>query len=299
MVPGKIPEFLDSAETHPIWASAWRARRNPPGWWSYHLFTTWKWDSADGEWGHSRGPPLLALTPCGHDRTGNRDWVMILQSLSVKVGSNQRWSEGALPPGCDSKGTHRKRPRNHQGGFLGGSALWVGRSTAATETLTEGSWESPGVFGRCISLRAGLDLRSSFVQWHWQADLCQGRQLSEEVGMLLPQRAGCLTIHRQPPGAGHHSCTLCLWGTSWVNSLHWSLLGWGWMAAPRDSWGCPEEGMELCSVCLHHPLGLLGWCSQVRSQRETHRSVKGSAWSVCICFPLVWGLGCCCWEGAI
>lgn len=28
------------------------------------------------------------------------------------------------------------------------------------------------------------------------------------------------------------------------------------MAAPRDSWGCPEEGMELCSVCLHHPLGL-------------------------------------------
>ena len=41
-----------------------------------------------------------------------------------------------------------------------------------------------------------------------------------------------------------------------MNGSHWSLPGAGRMAAPRGSRGCPEEGVELCSITPHHPLGL-------------------------------------------
>lgn len=41
-----------------------------------------------------------------------------------------------------------------------------------------------------------------------------------------------------------------------MNGPHWSLPGAGRMAAPRGSWGGPEEGVELCSITSCHPLGL-------------------------------------------
>lgn len=41
-----------------------------------------------------------------------------------------------------------------------------------------------------------------------------------------------------------------------MNGSHWSLPGAGRMAAPRGSRGCPEEGVELCSITPRHPLGL-------------------------------------------
>lgn len=158
-------------------------RRNPPGWWSYHLFTT------GGETvlmeevgGHSWGTPSglalihhVAMTGLAIGIGG-----MILQSLSVwKVGSNQRWSEGGTAPLVVTPWANlQKGPRNSfpRGALLSGWLRLVGvGSIAGTETLTEGVLGITRGLWKVTPEGAGLGSWGSFVQWALAGgDLCQG-----------------------------------------------------------------------------------------------------------------------------
>ena len=76
-----------------------------------------------------------------------------------------------------------------------------------------------------------------------------------------------------------------------MNGSHWSLPGAGRVAAPRGSWGCPEEGLELCSITPCHPLGLPAG-ALLSGTRETHRSKKSVAdQSVFVLLPWCEGWG--------
>lgn len=127
--PGKFLRPSDSAG-NVSGAGAWLEGKEeePSGLVIIPFIHNWRRDSVDGGGGGTLLGDSLWVgtdTPCGYDRTGNRDWrddppVLV----SVKSGEQPEMVRGGhCPPGCDSMGksTERTKKLISKGGF----AFWV------------------------------------------------------------------------------------------------------------------------------------------------------------------------------
>ena len=216
--------------THGAWENSWGletqletypeqelglkgGRRNPSGWRSYHLFTLGGETVLMEEWGDHPGDPLWVGTdtPCGYDRTGDRD---------VRGWPSNPYQGGKCPPSLSVLSSSPSMPGDPPQGLPISPNLW--NSAPGCDPRGKYTERIKKLIFNGALLSGWLRLGGGGRSWHWNTDF---RSTGSLQGSLEgdPWRGG--------PGIPR---PICAGGTGGWWPVPGTLGGWGSGNAPAS-----------------------------------------------------------------